>query len=62
MHKSPQATAGFCVCGGKFIYMQFTRECAYRADMESAPTVNHKFCNDIRHLGGVKTPPYGNNR
>ena len=38
MHKSPQATVGFCVCGGKFIYMQFARECAYRADMESAPT------------------------
>ena len=32
-----------------------------RADMESAPTANHKFCNNARCFGGVKTPPYGAN-
>ena len=32
-----------------------------RADMESAPTVNHKFCNSARCFGGVKLPPCGTN-
>ena len=32
-----------------------------RADMESAPTANHKFCNNARCFGGGKTPPYGTN-
>ncbi len=42
---------------GPFLWL---REVA-RADMESAPTVNHKFCNNARYFGGVKTPPYGTN-
>ena len=43
-----------------FLVVAWLREVA-RADMESAPTVNHKFCNNARCFGGVKTPPYGTN-
>ena len=43
-----------------FLVVEWLREVA-RADMESAPTVNHKFCNSARCFGGVKTPPCGTN-
>ena len=34
-----------------FLVVAWLREAA-RADMESAPTVNHKFCNNARCFGG----------
>ena len=38
-----------------FLVVAWLREVA-RADMESAPTVNHKFCNSARCFGGGQGP------
>ena len=59
--------AHFAVFSVRFVGRGLPLSCGWRvrevarADMESAPTTNHKFCNNARCFGGGKPPSYGTN-